>query len=157
MILALCFLCPTSSVALRHGDFVPCDCLAAKDQIPSSYAYTRQLGRKFLAVYLKSSKAIFHSPLQLKNLQSCKTEKLFWSCCTPRIQSMYYMPVFSLVTGGERGSTVFVKPGAEFHESCLGSTESVCGVAGTERSSISGVFLLPNLVNEFSFIQIILC
>ena len=134
MILALCFLCPISSVALRHGDFVPCDCLAAKDQIPSSYAYTRQLGRKFLAVYLKSSKAIFHSPLQLKNLQSCKAEKLFWSCCTPRIQSMYYMLVFSLVTGGERGSTVFVKPGAEFHESCLGSTESVCGVAGTERS-----------------------
>ena len=62
------------------------------------------------------------------------------------------MFVYSLATGGKRGSTVLVKPGAEFHESCLGSTEGVCGVAGTERSSVS-VFLLRNLVNEFFKIQ----
>jgi len=66
------------------------------------------------------------------------------------------MLVYSLATGGERGSTVLVKPGAEFHEGCLGSTEGVCGVAGTERSSVS-VFLLRNLVNEFFSVQRILC
>ena len=58
------------------------------------------------------------------------------------------MFVYSLATGGKRGSTVRVKSGAEFHESCLGSTEGVCRVTGTERSSVS-VFLLRNLVNEF--------
>ena len=66
------------------------------------------------------------------------------------------MFVYSFATGGERGSTVLVKPGAEFHESCLGSTEGVCGVTGTERSSVS-FFLLRNLVNEFFSVQRILC
>ena len=68
-------LLPEHAPGARSGSKIPLciGLLAAKDQISSSYAYTRRLRRKFLAVYPKSFKAICHSSLQLKNVQNGKT------------------------------------------------------------------------------------
>ena len=39
------------------------------------------------------------------------------------------------LTGGQRRSASFVRPGSEFHESCLSSAEGVHGFAGADNFS----------------------